>query len=340
MLPQEIKLSIQAVVERRGLVFLGVVDLDLREDHARFSRWLEEGRHGEMTYLETSAVLRQSPTAVLPDAKSAVIVGLPYQPDAKTSGPKTAGYALYRDYHKVLRKQGAALAAEMAAAYPEAQWRAVADSAPLLERALAAKGQRGFIGKNTCYIHETEGSYLLLGEILTDQKIESEEKLSEKVDGCQSCTLCQVECPTGALATDYQIDSRLCLSYWTIENRGTIPERFWPWLGEYWFGCDICQVACPYNRGEKTSPRVLGFDRVSVPDLFEVAVMDQAAYLKHFSGTPMTRAKREGLKRNALIALHVTKHPRYEEALARVEAEETSYPLPDTCRQLRGASLG
>ena len=154
-----------------------------------------------------------------------------------------------------------------------------------------------------------------------------------KQGGCGPCRLCQDECPTGALSTDYVIDARRCLSYWTIEHRGTIPEEFWPHLARYVFGCDICQLACPYNvRAERTAPPD-DFRQRELPALFETAVMDQAQIERYFGGSPMTRAKRGGLRRNALIALAVTRDHRLAEALeyARRDPEP---PLPETTSQI------
>src|SRR5690606_6307703 len=140
---------------------------------------------------------------------------------------------------------------------PGARTRVMVDTAPVLERALAAKTARGFIGKNTCYIHPLLGSFLMLGVVLTDIPLPSDERVP--VDparhlpsgGCGACRECQVHCPTGALDADYRIDAKKCLAYWTIEHRGVIPERFWPWIGTYYFGCDICQITCPYNMKDR-----------------------------------------------------------------------------------------
>ena len=130
------------------------------------------------------------------------------------------------------------------------------DSVPIFERAIAAKTEFGFIGKNTCYIHPKKGSFFLLGEIILDEVIKQDSKLAVEttkrtdLGGCGSCKRCQVHCPTGALDKEYELDANLCLSYWSIESRGIIPEKFWPWFSKFYFGCDICQLVCPYNRGD------------------------------------------------------------------------------------------
>ncbi len=309
----------------QGLLFLGFTHLGYRRDFERFTQWLGEKRHADLHYLEKYPDVRAEPRKLLEGAKSAIILGLPYFIDDKNPAPKVARYARYRDYHQVLREKGEAVAAQF---FSASTFRVTVDSAPLLERALAAQTARGFIGKNTLYIHPDHGSFLLLGEILTTTEfaadtpppIELERKTKE--GGCGPCALCQTACPTGALDRDYSIDAALCLSYWTIENRGTIPEKFWPYLAEYYFGCDTCQTACPYNKKAKAGPG--DWLPRSYPPLEEVAVMSQGDYEKYFGGTPLTRAKRSGLRRNALIALAVTGGPGLEAglSLAATDADE------------------
>jgi len=220
----------------------------------------------------------------------------------------------------------------------ELEARVVVDSAPILERALAARTRRGFIGKNTCFIHPEKGSFFLLAEILLTLPLPADQPARVDVQhrgpdgGCGSCKRCQVHCPTGALNEAYQLDAKRCLSYWTIEHRGPVPEEFWPYLADYLFGCDICQLVCPYNRGAVVTSRTDLVRLGDLPSLLAIVTMDQASYVRWFGGTPMTRAKREGLQRNALIAMVVTNDGRLEEALASVTTE--SHPvLIETKRQ-------
>ncbi len=333
--------EVERLAAEEGLVCLGVAPLDAKEDYARFSEWLGEGRHAGMEWLEKYRECREEPARLLPGARNAIVIALPYdQGDSRhweNSAPRAAQYARFPDYHKILRRKGERLARRLPLA--EGAFRVAVDTAPLLERALAAKTSRGFIGKNTCFIHPERGSFLLLGEILTtlpfviDDKAPVDPAKRTEAGGCGTCDLCQVKCPTGALARDYTIESELCLSYWTIENRGTIPEKFWPWLAKYWYGCDICQLACPYNWRASGNRLPDDVPRREMPPLFDVAVMSQAEYEKYFGGTPMTRAKRGGLRRNALIALAVTRDPRLAEAreAARRDPEP---PLPETLFQV------
>jgi epoxyqueuosine reductase len=228
-----------------------------------------------------------------------------------------AQYARFRDYHKFLREKGNAVLESLKLIDPEIVGRVTIDSAPVLERALAERAGAGFVGKNTLYIDPSRGSFLLLGEIFINKKI-GIERMSRAVDhsprsaagGCGTCRRCQTHCPTGALDKDYTIDARKCIAYWTIEHRGPIPYEFWPWVEQYIFGCDICQLACPYNRNIQTE-----IHRPALPQSFSreeialVANMSQSDYERLFAGTPMTRAKRSGLRRNAIIAMFQMNHP-------------------------------
>ncbi len=300
-----------------------------------------------MTYLEDHLALRADPRGLLAGAKSAVIVGLNYYLGDRQRSvtddavPRVAQYARLKDYHKLLWRKGELILDGLKREFgAETVGRVVVDSAPVLERALAARGGRGFIGKNTCFIDAERGSFFLLAEILTTIELPIAEV--DPVDptqrgergGCGTCKRCQVHCPTGALAKDYSLDANLCLAYWTIENRGEIPEKFWPWLKQYVFGCDICQLVCPYNRGAELQKDAELVKLREPPALFDVATMDARIYERLFGGTPMTRAKREGLIRNALIAMTVTKDARLDEALRLVDGRETAPVLKGTLAQI------
>jgi epoxyqueuosine reductase len=342
------ELSIQAIVHSvtlsEELIWLGTVPLAYEEDFKRFQVWLSQNRHGDMAYLENYPDLRANPSLLLPGSKTALIFGLPYylgdEKPREGDSPRVAQYARLKDYHKVFKHKLDSISDVIKNGFPNAQTRTLVDSAPILERALAAQASRGFIGKNTCYIHPQEGSFLLLGEILTDLELPIDEPASIdhtlhlKEGGCGKCDRCQVNCPTGALSIDYQIDARLCLSYWTIEQRGPIPENFWPWLKWYYFGCDICQLVCPYNRKNdlKSAPHAMRIKEL--PSLFDTATMDQKFYEKHFGGTPLTRAKRNGLRRNALIAMKVTGDPKLSDAMRLAEKDNES-PIKETLEQIR-----
>ena len=336
--------NLETLFAQEGLVLLGIVPLQYAKDYERFSKWLAENRHAGMQYLEKYQQCRKDPALLLPGAKHALVIGLPYflGDEMESESTRVAQYARLVDYHRVLRRKAERLFGRFLrerVAGEGVTFRVTVDTAPLLERALAAKTQDGFIGKNTCYIHPERGSFLLLAEILTtlelplDEKIPVNPAIKTKTGGCGNCERCQVHCPTGALDETYTIDANRCLSYWTIEHRGTIPEEFWPWLGKYYFGCDICQLVCPYNWKAKGNTPPAELKIRELPPLFEIATMNQQAYEKYFGGTAMTRAKRGGLRRNALIAMTVTRDPRLAEAieLARGDCES---PVGETVLQI------
>ncbi|MCX6126729.1 MAG: tRNA epoxyqueuosine(34) reductase QueG [Proteobacteria bacterium] len=333
--------TLNALATDSGLNFLGVTGLNVKRDFHWYETWLSEGRHAEMRYLENHLELRADPKKLLPGAKYALVFGLPYfsgdrwQRGVGYAHPRFAMYARLKDYHKILKRELGELMNKLKArglVEKEELFRVTCDSAPLLERALTAGAGKGFIGKNTCYIHPKLGSFLLLGEILTtwsppafsDLPGEPPTPLLARTSGggCGTCKRCQVHCPTGALDQDYRIDARKCLSWWTIENRGPIPEVYWKWIGQYIFGCDICQLVCPWNRGAEMSNKTSELTKLSVNiDPYFVATMDAEAYEQMFAGTPATRAKREGLVRNALIALFVRSDPRIFAAIDLLKQE-------------------
>lgn len=322
LLPEGVRQAMVGAAEAEGLHFIGAAGLDVGHDHSRYIKWLDEGRHGSMTWMENHLDVRAKPERLLVGAKMALVFGFQYyQGDTWSRGkkdpaPRIAQYARLRDYHKFLRSKLERVQSSLEKLSTDTHvWRITVDSAPLLERALAAGSGGAFIGKNTCAIHPHKGSFFLLGEILTSWDLglptrrppatQHHERTSS--GGCGSCRRCQVHCPTGALDKDYQIDARKCLSYWTIEHRGEIPLDYWPWVGRYMFGCDICQLVCPYNRGLEISADSISLRKISeTPKLIDIVLMSQEAYESMFGGTPMTRAKRSGLRRNALIAGVVT----------------------------------
>ncbi len=327
---------------------LGIVKLGEEENFDYFEQWLAEKKHAGMNFLERNRQFRKDPRKLLNKARSAIIVGLPYKQDTslakirKTRTPQYAQYAKIKDYHKDLKKRGKRLLEAVLREYCPAGERHVGrvcvDSAPLLERALASRTEKGFIGKNTCYIHPQKGSFFLLGEILVSLELPADNKTAvdhnkrTSEGGCGSCQRCKVYCPTGALSEDYRLDANKCLSYYSIEHRGTVPLEFWPWFSTYLFGCDICQLACPYNRHIEPA-KDLNVKIEESYDLYEVATMDQKTYEDFFAGTPMTRAKRNGLKRNALIAMTVKNDPRLYQAIRHI-GEEADPMLDQTIVQV------
>ena len=342
-----------------GLELIGIVPLGVEPTFGAFRGWLDSGFHAGMHFLTENQSLRQDPRGLLPDARAAMVLALPYyQGDRARHSLAAAGriaqYARLRDYHRVFWERGEAILRAIAAVVPSSQGngevaqlgRVVADSAPLLERALAARAGGGFIGRHTCYIDRRLGSFVLLGEILTTLEVDGPSDLpalTAEADrpgsGCGTCRRCQVHCPTGALIGDGVLDANRCLAYWTIEHRGTIPEEFWPWIKDYLFGCDHCQLVCPFNRRQ---PVRVPAEAVRVPahmDPYLLATMTQQDYERWFGGTPVTRAKRSGLVRNGLVAMAGSADPRLLAAIALIEARDDLAPVvAATLVQIRARS--
>jgi len=330
--------SLSKQLEKQGLVFLGSVSPDNTKAYQQYLRWIQENRHGNLKYLEKNSACRQSAEAAFQGVKTVISFGFDYTtrdpyPLRENETSRVASYAKITDYHLFLKEKAENAFEKWLSEYSlEASYRVCVDTVPLLERAYAEKTGSGFIGKNTCFIHHDRGSFLLLGEILTSLSFPLLE--NSQAPGCGSCTLCQVECPTGALQTDYQIDSKKCLSYWTIEQRGPIPFEFWGGVGKYWFGCDICQLVCPFNQGAQEHalpyPQEL---KIQIPPLFEVATMNESDYQKWFETTALSRAKRNGLRRNALIAMTVNQDPLLQKALELAKKDNES-PIRETLDQI------
>ena len=316
-------MQLEAAVQESRLIFLGCVPLVRSRRFAAFQQWLQKNYHADMTYLEKNHTLRADPRQLDKNLQTAIVIALPYGRGDRlqTTTPRVAQYARQRDYHRVIK----ARARHVAIRLKLNTYRIVVDTTPILERELAERGGYGFIGKNTCFISLAHGSYLLLGAILipantaAQQEVEPPEATIRSAQGgCGSCQRCQVHCPTGALTDDYQLDARKCLSWLTIENRGEIPLQFWKFLGNYYYGCDLCQIVCPYNRGKQNTDEA----ELKLPPLEKVACMTQREYEQYFGGTALTRAKRAGLMRNALIAMYVRQHPQLPHCLATLATRQ------------------
>jgi epoxyqueuosine reductase len=272
-------------------------------DPAPFRAWLAAGYAAEMAYLERHLPLRADLRAVLPGARSAICVALPYpgpQPGEAAIGA-VAKYARGADYHDVVRERLTLLWDELRREHPAAEGRVFVDSGPLPERELARRAGLGWVGKNSCLIHPELGSRFVLGEILTTLALEPTAPIT---GSCGACRRCLDACPTGALVTPGTVDARRCLSYLTIEHKGPIPRELRPALGTRLFGCDACQDACPHNRvcDIIDSPLAPAADLLA-PDLPALLQTSPEEFSRRFRGTALQRAKRRGVLRNACVAL-------------------------------------
>ena len=275
-------------------------------------RWLADGMHAGMAWLARDPERRANPELVLPGARSVVSVGLSYQvadpPPELRNDPlrgRVARYAWGRDYHDVILPMLEELAAFIRAeAGDAALHRSYVDTGAVMEREIAERAGLGFVGKNSLVLSPQFGSFLLLGEILLTLDLPANEP--RQIGTCGNCNRCQVACPTHAFPAPYVLDSRLCISYLTIENKGAIPVELRAKLGNWIFGCDECQTVCPWVKQFRKPGRqgFLKFDPdFCAPRLTELLSLDDAAFKARFAGTPLSRPKRRGLLRNVCVAL-------------------------------------
>jgi epoxyqueuosine reductase len=237
-----------------GFDEIGIADTDLAADEARLLDWIAAGRHGGMDYMARHATLRARPADLVPGTLRVITARINYRPaDARAADAiladsrkaYVARYALGRDYHKVLRARLARLARRIGEAVGAFSYRVFSDSAPVLEVALAARSGIGWRGKHTLLLTREAGSYFFLGEIYVDLPLPV---TAPATAHCGTCESCIAACPTGAIVAPYQLDARRCISYLTIELKGSIPEPLRPLIGNRVYGCDDCQLACPWNR--------------------------------------------------------------------------------------------
>jgi epoxyqueuosine reductase len=288
-------------------------DLPLEADFARYEAFVANGKHGEMAWLAAlpEARRRLDGEHVLPGAKTAICLARRYgrAPEDEARDPETARaiarYARGRDYHNGMRKKLRKLAGLVRTLGEGVHARPLCDEEPVLERAWAARAGLGFVGKNGLLIVPGTGSFVLLGEVVTTLEIEPDPPIAER---CGACTRCLDACPTGAFDAPFVLDPRRCIAYLTIEQRSPIDEALRPAVGEHLFGCDDCQTVCPFNgaRGRRAGPidpRLVADARWATTRIEDLVTMDDAAFARLREGSPIGRATRAGLARNAAIVL-------------------------------------
>lgn len=301
--------AIKEQAHRLGFDLCGIAPADSFPELAYLRDWLDRGYGASMAWMERSAERRADVRHVVPGARSVIATATLYNVDRPYSGalpPDTARISRYAwgdDYHDVLAARlGALLAWMREASDAPFEARAYVDTGPVQERVYAQYAGLGWIGKNTCLINPQLGSWLFLGEIITTLDLEAD---TQGLEQCGSCTRCLDACPTGALVEPGVLDSNRCLSYLTIEHRGTLPDEHRQAIGTHVYGCDICQEVCPYNQPAPSSsdpawqPRE-GLDRPALAELWRRTDAEWRAVLK---GSPMKRAKIEGLRRNVEAAM-------------------------------------
>lgn len=299
----------------------------LERDRAALAAWLAGDRHATMAWMARDPDKRANPDALLPGCKSVIALAINYwheEPEARpqSKGARVARYAQGRDYHKVLGRKLKELAAWLAAESGAAS-RTFVDTGPVLERAWAERAGLGWIGKNANLLTRDLGSWILLGEVLTCAVLEPDDGPHE--DFCGTCTACLQACPTQAIESPGVVDSNACISYWTIEHRGAIPEARRADLSDWIFGCDVCQDVCPWNASfakPATDDPFSRRDDLDALDPEDLLGLDEAAFRARYSGTSLMRARWDGMRRNACVVLGNRGDPASLPALRRVLADD------------------
>lgn len=303
--------QIKAWAKELGFQQAGIADPDLGGDEARLLAWLDAGRHGEMHYMQRHGLKRSRAALLHPGTLRVISVRMDYLPAEAEPAADVLGdsalayvsrYALGRDYHKVIRRRLQQLADRIEDAIGTFSYRVFTDSAPVLEKPLARDAGLGWIGKHTNLLSREAGSWFFLGEIYTDLALPAD-RAGE--DHCGTCHACLDACPTGAIVAPYELDARLCISYLTIELRGPIPVELRPLIGNRIFGCDDCQMVCPWNRfasytGEADFAPRNGLDSATLVKLFKWSEDD---FLRHTEGSAIRRIGYLCWLRNVAVAL-------------------------------------
>ncbi|NPA92362.1 MAG: tRNA epoxyqueuosine(34) reductase QueG [Chloroflexi bacterium] len=326
---------VKAEAQRLGFHLVGVADCRPPETYPAYVAWLQHGHHAAMAYMarERNRERRADPKRILPECKSILVLGIRYfqqdaQPMPADGRPRgrVASYAWGEDYHDILvarlRALVAFLEAELGHPVPN---RYYTDTGPVLEREFAQRAGLGWVGKNGMLINPKLGSYLILAEILLGVALEPDAPFA--TDHCGTCTRCIDACPTQAILPTRTVDANRCLSYLTIENKGEIPQDLRARLGEWVFGCDVCQMVCPWNRRAplEGDPAFAPRPGVPRPLLTEEIRLSRQAFNRKFKGSPIKRTKRRGYLRNVAVALGNAAQPHTVEALR--EALQDEEPL-------------
>jgi epoxyqueuosine reductase len=309
--PDEVKRELAARAAVLGFAAVGVASIEIPEDERHLLKWLAEGFHGEMDYMERHGVMRSRPQQLAPGTVRVVSARMDYwpeesrDPEAVLADPTlgyVSRYALGRDYHKILRRALATLAQQLALRIGPFGYRVCVDSAPVLEKALARNAGLGWIGKHTNLIARDAGSYFFLGEILTDLALPVDEPASAH---CGTCEACIPACPTGAIVAPYRLDARRCISYLTIEHHSAIPVELRPAIGNRIFGCDDCQLVCPWNKFAHAAahPDFKVRNKLDATELTQLFRWTEREWEERMRGSAIHRLGFERFSRNVAVAL-------------------------------------
>jgi epoxyqueuosine reductase len=310
-----LRADLEAEAKRLGFVAFGIAPAaEDAQAAARLDTWLAEGMHGSMEWMDARAQHRRSPQALWPEARSVIALGMSYAPaadplalEAHPDHARISVYAQGADYHDVLKKALKALARWLVAeaekrGLGEAQVKVFTDTAPVMEKVLAAEAGLGWQGKHSNLVSRVHGSWLFLGEIYTTLELARD---AAEADHCGSCRACHDVCPTDAFPAPYRLDARRCISYLTIEHKGAIPLEFRKAIGNRIYGCDDCLAVCPWNKFAEAAAAHRAFlprAELAAPRLAELLALDDAGFRRLFAGSPIKRIGRNRFVRNCLIA--------------------------------------
>lgn len=313
-----------------GFQQIAITDTHLEVHSQNLKLWLDKGFHGSMSYMEKHADLRSDPTLLMPNTQRIIMARMDYLPPHADIVPvlkdKNRGaisrYALGKDYHKIIRKRLSILAKKISDEIGPFQYRPFADSAPIMEKPLAEKAGLGWIGKHTVLLNRHAGSWFFLGALLIDLPLPIDTPVKNH---CGSCSACIDICPTQAIIGPKQLDARRCISYLTIEHKGSIPIEFRSLMGNRIYGCDDCQLVCPWNRYAKTTQELKFYanDELKNPKLLDLFAWSEAEFMTKTIGSAMRRVGYEGWLRNIAIALG---NAPYHASIVKVLKGKLDYP--------------
>ena len=341
LLSFELGLELVSIVDRNSL------EKSLKKESERLENWQSQGFQGEMSYMGRAPEVFSGLNSIMPEAKTVLSFILPYS--STRSSPlkplhgRVARYAWGKDYHRVIKKKLKKLIQVISDENPTLNARVFTDSVPILERALARRAELGFVGKNTMLIRPGLGSYFFIAEILLDQEIDIKSSSNplpvfNEDAGCSTCTSCLDNCPTNAFKDEYILDARKCISYLTIEKKKEFTDTEAAYLGEWVFGCDICQEICPFNSAEKDLSIEDSFseeqgvgEQLNLLEVLKIKTKED--FLNQFQGTALMRAGRVGLTRNSLSVLANTKQFEAIETIIDCSLEDCSLIIRNSAKQ-------